>query len=102
MKEKTVNYTETQVATMVGMYCEGRSVAEIAAVVGHSEKSVVAKLVREKVYVSKAKKAGVTRVTKAMLIASIAANVGASEEALESLEKATKEALELLNSALAE
>ena len=90
--EKTVkapNYTPEQTATIVAKYLAGEAVEAIALQVGKGVKSVVAKLVKEKVYVSQAKTASVERVTKAMLIATIAAAVGASEESLESLEKAT-------------
>lgn len=99
MSEKAVvtpNYTPEQTAEVIALYQAGTAVEAIALAVGHSVKSVIAKLVREKVYVSKAKVATAARVTKATLIAAIAAKVNASEEALESLEKATKEALELV------
>lgn len=64
---KTVNYTPEMVAKMTSMYDPKASeveraemVAEIAAEVGKTEKSVIAKLSREGVYV---KKVPVSKVT---------------------------------------
>jgi len=94
------NYTAEQTTTAVEMYSNGVSVETIAAEIGKSVRSVVAKLSREGVYKAKAKAAGANRVTKAALITVIAAKVGSTDEALESLEKATKEALEILAAAL--
>lgn len=94
-KAVVVNYTAEQTAEVVTRYQAGETVEAIALAVGHSVRSVIAKLSREKVYVAK-QKTPVARVTKAVLIAAIAAKVGASEEALESLEKATASALALV------
>jgi hypothetical protein len=94
------NYSAEQTTTAVEMYGNGVSVETIAAELGKSVRSVVAKLSREGVYVAKSKQTGATRVTKAALITAIAAKVGSTDEALESLEKATKEALEILAAAL--
>lgn len=94
--EKIVSYTPEQTVALVEGYKAGTSVETLAEAVGKSVRSVIAKLSKEGVYVAKAKASGSTRVTKAMLVAMIAAKVGASEEALESLEKATHEALELV------
>lgn len=97
---KAPNYTAEQTAALVTGYQAGESVEALALQVGKGIRSVVAKLVKEKVYVAKTKVAATERVTKAMLISEIAVKVGASEEALESLEKATKEALVILSAAL--
>jgi hypothetical protein len=94
------NYSPEQTTTAVEMYGNGVSVETIAAELGKSVRSVVAKLSREGVYVAKSKQTGANRVTKAALITTIAAKVGSTDEALESLEKATKEALEILAAAL--
>jgi hypothetical protein len=72
------------------------SVEFIAESMGKSVRSVIAKLSREGVYKAKAKVSTSTRVTKSQLIDAIAAKLGVPAEKLESLEKATKEALELL------
>ncbi len=98
--EKIVSYTPEQTAQLVAGYTAGEPVEALAVSVGKSVRSVIAKLSREGVYAPKTKAKGEARVTKAMLVALIAAKVGASEEALESLEKATHEALELVANAL--
>lgn len=101
MTSKTVvQYTPEQTAQLVSAYAEGQAIEQIALAVGKSTRSVIAKLSREGVYQAKAKTSAASRVTKAMLVAAIAAKIGASEEAIESLEKATHEALELVANAL--
>lgn len=93
--EKIVSYTTEQTAAAVQAYAEGKTVEQIAETLGKSVRSVIAKLSREKVYVAKvAPKGG--RVTKAMLISAIAVKFGVTDDALESLEKASKETLEIL------
>ena len=93
--EKTATYTVEQTAAAMESYAAGKTVEQIAEALGKTVRSVIAKLSREKVYVAKtAPKAG--RVTKAMLISAIAVKFGVTDEALESLEKASKEALEVL------
>ena len=87
------NYSAEQTTTAVEMYGNGVSVETIAADLGKSVRSVVAKLSREGVYKAKTKAKGAGRVTKAAMITAIAAKVGSTDEALESLEKATHEAL---------
>ena len=97
MTSKTVvQYTPEQTATIVADYQAGISVEAIATSMGKSARSVIAKLSREGVYVAKGKAQGATTVRKAQLIEVIAARLGVPAERLESLEKATKEALELL------
>lgn len=98
-KNKVINYTADQTAALVSGYQAGQSVEALALQVGKGIRSVIAKLVKENVYVAKAK-AHADHVTKAQLISTIAAKTGASEEALESLEKANKDALVLLANAL--
>lgn len=94
--EKVVlNYTAEQTAQAIEMYLAGTAVEAIASVLGKSARSVVAKLSREKVYVSKAKVAS-SHVTKAQLVAVIAAKAGVDVSVVASLEKATHEALEAL------
>ena len=95
-KVTTVNYTPEQTVEMVAQYTQGVSVEFIAEMTGKSVRSVIAKLSREGVYKAKAKATGSSVVRKAQLIDAIAARLGVPAEKLESLEKATKEALELL------
>ena len=98
--EKTVNYTEAQVQQVVEAYKAGTAVETIAEAVGKSVRSVVAKLSREGVYVAKAKAKGEGRVTKADLVTKVAQAVGVDAVALESLSKASYEALEALAAAV--
>jgi hypothetical protein len=97
MTEKTVNYTAEVTAQIVADYNAGESIEAIAAKVGKTTRSVVAKLSREGVY--KAKAAVVkaeARVKKDELVAQIAAAAGVEQEVLDSLEKATAEALKVV------
>jgi ppGpp synthetase/RelA/SpoT-type nucleotidyltranferase len=94
---KTVNYTPEMVADIVEAYKAGETVESIASRMEKSPRSIVAKLSREGVYVAKTKaKAEGAGIRKADLITEIAHSIGTNEELLESLEKATKEALELI------
>lgn len=93
--EKIVSYTPEQTTQVIAAYTRGEAIEAIALSMGKTVKSVVAKLVREKVYVAKAP-AKSARVTKAQLISAIAVKFGVEAESLESLEKATKETLEIL------
>ena len=88
-------YTTEQTASAIAQYKDGVSVEFIAEMMGKTVRSITAKLSKEGVYVSKVKPAA-TRVTKAHLIAAIAAKFGATVTQLESLEKCNKEALEIL------
>ena len=94
--EKVVNYTAEQTAQVLEMYQAGTAVEQIATAMGRSARSVIAKLSREGVYQSKAKVKAGTRVTKAMLVEKIATAIGVEVGKLESLEKASHEALELV------
>ncbi len=93
--EKIVTYTPEQTAFVVADYKAGVAVEAIALSIGKSVRSVIAKLSREKVYVKPAG-AKSDRVTKAQLIAKIATMFQVPSEDLESLEKATRPALEIL------
>lgn len=97
---KIVNYTPEQTKAIVEAYQAGVSVEAIAEAQGKSARSVVAKLSREGVYVAKAKAKGTHAPRKAELIAEIAHSINTSEELIESLEKATREALELIAKAV--
>lgn len=97
---KNVNYTPEMTAAMVEDYKAGVSVETIAERVGKTVRSVVAKLSREGVYEAKAKAAKKDGVTKADLIARIAALTGADEDVICSLEKATGVALKVVVKAL--
>ena len=96
MTATTQNYTPEMTAEVVQAYQAGETVEAIAARTNKSTRSVVAKLSREGVYVAKSKTKAVQGPRKAELITEIAHAIGTSEELIESLEKATKEALELI------
>ena len=90
MTDKIVTYTPEQTNQAVQDYQAGVSVETIAENLDKSVRSVIAKLSREGVYQSKAK-TGAARVTKAVMVAAIAAVVG--QGTLDSLEKASHEDL---------
>ena len=90
------NYTPEMTKTIVEAYKSGQTVEAIATETGKSTRSIVAKLSREGVYQAKNKAKGTNQVRKADLITEIAFSIGTNEELIESLEKATKEALELI------
>lgn len=98
MTEKNVNYTADQVTQMVADYNGGKgmSVEVLAAAMGKSVRSVVAKLSREKVYVAKSKNTNLRANTKAETVASIEKLLGAEVGEFVSLEKATAAALNKL------
>jgi len=96
MTQTTQNYSPEMTKTIVEAYQNGSSVETIASETGKSTRSIVAKLSREGVYQAKNKVKGVNLVRKADLITEIAHSIGTNEELIESLEKATKEALELI------
>lgn len=92
-----VNYTAEQTAQVVQSYQAGETVEAIAATLGKSVRSIVAKLSREGVYKAKSKAKAGARVTKAELIDSIANQCGVEPALLVSLEKASLEALRIVN-----
>lgn len=96
MTQTVQNYTPEMTKTIVEAYQSGQTVEQIAAETGKSTRSIVAKLSREGVYQAKNKTKGTNLVRKADLITEIAFSIGTNEELIESLEKATKEALELI------
>lgn len=93
MTEKTVNYTPEQVEQLVQGYKMGVQVEELAATMGKSVRSIVAKLSREGVYQPKTRQAGVVRVTKADMVEQIAKLCNKPSEIMESLEKANQDVL---------
>ena len=97
---KVENYSAEVTTSLVNGYTvENKTVEALAAEFGKSVKSVVAKLVREGVYKSK-EVVKSKRVTKADLVAKVAKDLGLAGDTLESLEKATHEALEALDMAV--
>ena len=97
---KNVNYTPEMTKDIVEAYKAGETVEAIATRLEKSPRSIVAKLAREGVYQAKNKTKGAQAPKKAELISEIAHAIGTSEELIESLEKATREALELIAKAV--
>lgn len=93
--EKQVNYTPEMTQDLVARYTAGMPVDMIARELGKSVRSIVAKLVREGVYVAKTTPA-TERMTKVDFIKAIADGIGVDFQSLDSLEKCNKTQLELL------
>ena len=108
MTEQKVNYTEEMVARLHEVYdgeadeaVRDEQVAQLAEELGKSAASIRAKLTREGLYVPKNKApAGKAGMTKAELVAVIAAQMQVDEDRVGSLEKANKDVLKLVVSAL--
>jgi cyanate lyase len=104
--EKTVTYTPEMTAELVEAYKASpteATVATLAEKFGKSVRSIVAKLAREEVYVAKATtKAAAKATTKADLRKLVEKRLDIEADALESLEKGSKAALEALVAALAD
>lgn len=93
-------YTPEQTASTLAAYAAGNSPEQIAFDIGRSARSVIAKLAKEGVYVSKAVTAGPKRLRKSELVACIAGYFDIDPVELESLEKATHQALERLHASI--
>ena len=95
MAEKTVNYTPEQTAQILEGYAKGVPVELLAAELGKTVRSVVAKLSREGVYRKKeyVSKTGERPVRKDATADEIGALAGLSEGEIDSLTKANKTAL---------
>jgi len=96
MTDKPQNYTPAQTLEIVTQYTAGTPVEQIAASIGKSVRSVVAKLSREGVYQPKTKAGGTARVKKSELVDKLAQACGVNPEVFESLEKANHDVLEIL------
>lgn len=103
MAEKVVNYTAEQTAAIVADYTAGVAVEVIAANMGKTVKSIVAKLAREKVYQKKTytTKNGEAVQKKDAVADAIGAVLRMTESEIESLTKANKTALAKIFAALA-
>ena len=101
MNTKVVNYTEDQTAEVVNAYKEAptkETVEALALKLGKSVKSITAKLSREGVYKAKQDQAAKAKPkqTKQDLINTLATMLNVDPAKLQTLEKASKEALETL------
>jgi hypothetical protein len=108
MSSKTPNYTEAQETRMLDVYdptadekTREAQIVELADEFGKATKSIRAKLSSLKVYVKKEYKTkqGEKAETKSAIVTDIATLLGADEEQLSGLEKATKNTLNLIRSA---
>lgn len=95
MTTKAVNYTAEQTAAIIADYQAGITTEAIAAKLGKSVRSIVAKLSREGVYQKKAyvNKNGEKPIKKDAHADFIGEALGLSEADMESLTKANKTAL---------
>ena len=100
---KAVNYTAEQTAKMVADYAAGVSAETLAAELGKTVRSIVAKLSREGVYKAKERvsKTGAPVQKKDSMADAIGAVLQMTEAECESLAKANKTALEKIFKALA-
>lgn len=99
---KTVNYTPEQTTDILAGYMAGEAVESIAARMGKSTRSIVAKLTREGVYKKKeyVSKTGEKPVKKDIHADAIGALLKLSEPDTQSLTKANKAALVAIFKAL--
>lgn len=95
-----VKYTAEQVEALVAGVAEGKTVDAMAAEMGKSVRSVVAKLAQMKLYKAKETAKAEVRMTKAQLVLAVEAKLGLEAGTLASFEKADKAALEALASAV--
>lgn len=93
--DKTVNYTDTQVQDLQTEYLAGATVEALAAKLGKSTRSVIAKLAQLGVYKVPEKEAS-ARITKADMTRTLEARFNQAKGTFASLEKADKAALEKL------
>ena len=96
---KTANtYTPEQTAQIIAAYAAGQAPDAIAMLVDRSRRSVIAKLAHEGVYQAEAQPP--RRQKKSELVEAIATKLGIEAALLESLEKATHEALVAMHNAV--
>lgn len=96
MTATQTNYTPEQTAQLVADYQSGSTVEQLAAALGKTTRSIVAKLAREGVYRAKTRATGQHRVRKSELVDRLAQRCGVAPEVFESLEKANHDVLEQL------
>lgn len=95
-----VKYTAEQVEALVAGVAEGKTVEALAAEMGKSVRSVVAKLAQMKLYKAKETVKTEVRMTKAQLVLQAESLLELEAGTLASFEKADKAALEALVRAL--
>lgn len=95
-----VKYTAEQVEALVAGVAKGKTVEALAAELGKSVRSVVAKLSQMKLYKAKETAKAEVRMTKAQLVLQAESVLELEAGTLASFEKADKAALEALVRAL--
>lgn len=100
--EKTVNYTAEQVLELLAAYEVDKDTKVLAEKFGRTERSVIAKLVQEKVYQTKAGQLKEKRKTKLEMLAEVEVAMGLDKGSLDSFEKGTLDAVKALYSYAAE
>lgn len=98
-EKNQVNWTDEQTSELVNAYQAEKDTAKLAELFGRSQRSIIAKLVTEKVY-QKAETAKAKGQTKAQLIAAIEEVMDMPTGILTSLDKGSKEALLALHKAV--
>lgn len=98
---KTATYTPEQTVQVLELYQQDKTPVEIGEILGKSARSVIAKLSREGVYRPLNPTTTRRRRKKSELVTSIATHLGVNPQTLESFEKATHEALEVVEAAVA-
>lgn len=93
--KQVVNYTDLQATQAAQAYQSGETVEQIAATLGKTTRSVVAKLVNMGVY-KPSKVQAQPKVTKAQLIQTLELNLLVEPDTFKSLEKVDKPALQEL------
>jgi len=92
-----MTYTNEETTKAIDLFNANTELDEIALQLGKSVKSVIAKLSQAGVYHAKAKTAAKAKgATKADIVAKLAAELQVDVAKLESLNKATKDTLELI------
>lgn len=96
MEKVVANYTVEQEAELAQRYAAGETPEQLAVVFGKSVRSVIAKLSRMGIYVSKPAATAHPKLKKADLVSQIANSLGVDVEVFRTFEKADKAALEVL------
>jgi len=96
---KPLPYSDEDTAKIVADYRSGMTTEDIATSTGRSNRSIIAKLSREGVYISKTKPPS-TRATKVELITHIAEMINLDVNVIATLEKATHDCLQELHDAI--
>lgn len=90
-----MNYTNQETQLLIQLYQENTPIEELTIKFNKSKRSIVSKLAREGVYLTKDKTTH--KITKNLLISKISKKLQVDEQLVESLEKANLQAILLLD-----